>query len=147
MPDLRLEVVNESNPQYTQHHIKARDKDISRYCLVPGDHIRGKKIAERLEGVRLLSSTRAIFVYSGAYKGIPMTVCSTGMGGPQAAIAIEELGRMGADTFIRVGSSGGIQDDIGVGDIVIATATYRDGGTSYKYLPGPFPAVAVCTLT
>lgn len=142
MPDLRLEVVEKSGAQYTQHHIKAPAEAISGYCLIPGDHIRGKKIAERLQGVELLSSTRGIFVYSGTYGDVFMTVCSTGMGGPQVAIAMEELGRMGAHTFIRVGSSGGIQDEIGVGDIVVATATYRDGGTSYKYLPGPFPAVA-----
>lgn len=140
--ELRLEVQNVSGPQYTQHHIKALDRDIARYCLVPGDHVRGRKIAERLDGVRQVSATRGIFVYTGTYGGVRMTVCSTGMGGPQAAIAVEELGRMGADTFIRVGSSGGLQADIGVGDVAIATATYRDGGTSYKYLPGPFPAVA-----
>lgn len=142
MAELRLEVTNEAGPQYTQHHIKALDKDISRYVFIPGDHIRGKKIAERLDGVRLLSSTRAIFVYSGTYKGIPMTVCSTGMGGPQVAIAMEELGRMGADTFIRVGSCGAMQPDMGVGDIVIATATVRDGGTGDNYLPKKFPAAA-----
>ncbi len=140
--ELRLEILNVGGPEYTQHHIKARDEDIARYCFVPGDHIRGRKIAERLDDVRQVSATRGMFAFTGWYGGVRMTVCSTGMGGPQAAIAIEELGRMGADTFIRVGSSGGLQENIGVGDIAIATATYRDGGTSYKYLPGPFPAVA-----
>lgn len=140
--ELRLEVKNVGGPQYTQHHIKALEEDIARYCFIPGDHIRGKKIAERLDGVRQVSATRGMFVHTGTYGGVRMTVCSTGMGGPQAAIAVEELGRLGADTFIRVGSAGGLQDNIGVGDVAIATATYRDGGTSYKYLPGPFPAVA-----
>lgn len=142
MSELKLEVVNQSGPQYTQHHIKALDKDIARYCFIPGDHVRGRKIAERLDKVRQVSATRGMFVFTGFYSGVEMTVCSTGMGGPQVAIAMEELGRMGADTFIRVGSAGGFQDNIGVGDIAIATATYRDGGTSYKYLPGPFPAAA-----
>jgi len=141
-PELKLEVLNVGGPEYTQHHIKARDEDIARYCFIPGDHIRGRKIAERLEDVRQVSATRGMFVHTGYYGGVRMTVCSTGMGGPQVAIAMEELGRMGADTFIRVGSAGGLQDNIGVGDIAIATATYRDGGTSYKFLPGPFPAVA-----
>ncbi len=146
-PELKLEVMNVGGPQFTQHHIKALEDDIARYCFVPGDHIRGRKIAERLDDVRQVSATRGMFVYTGTFGGVRMTVCSTGMGGPQAAIAVEELGRLGADTFIRVGSAGGLQDDIGVGDIAIATATYRDGGTSYKYLPGPFPAVADFSVT
>lgn len=128
--------------EFSQHHIKARDEDIARYCFIPGDHVRGRKMAERLEGMRLVADTRGYYVYTGTYKGIPMTVCSTGMGGPQVAIAIEELANMGADTFIRIGSAGGVAEHTGVGDIVIATAAYRGGGTADEYLPKPFPAVA-----
>jgi len=140
--EIKLSVENKSTSEYTQHQIKCHDEDITKYCLIPGDHIRGKKIAEQMDDVRLLSSTRAIFVYIGTYKGIPMNICSTGMGGPQVAIAMEELANMGADTFIRVGSCGAMQDDMGVGDIVIATATNREGGTSHNYLPVSFPAVS-----
>jgi DeoD family purine-nucleoside phosphorylase len=140
--ELKMIVENKGGPDYTQHHIKAYNKDITRYCFIPGDHVRGKKIAEQMDNPVLLSGTRGIFVYSGTYKGIPMNVCSTGMGGPQVAIAMEELANMGVDTFIRVGSCGAMQDDMGVGDVVIATATNREGGTSYNYLPGSFPAVA-----
>ncbi|MGI6632548.1 MAG: nucleoside phosphorylase [Bacillota bacterium] len=133
--------------EFTQHHIKARDEDIARYCLIPGDHVRGRKIADRLDGMRLVSDTRGYFVYTGTYEGVPVTVCSTGMGGPAVAIAMEELGNMGADTFIRLGSSGGLDERTGVGDIVIATACYRGGGTGDEYLPKPFPAVADFEVT
>lgn len=126
---------------YPEHHIKARVGDVSRYCLIPGDHVRGRKIAERLDDVRLVSETRGYYVYSGFHRGIPVTVCSTGIGGPQVAIAMEELGNLGADTFIRLGSAGGIDESTGVGDVVIATGAYRGGGTGDEYLPKPFPAV------
>ncbi len=133
--------------EFTQHHIKAKGEDIARYCLIPGDHDRGRKIASRLVGQRLVSETRGYRVYRGTFMGIPVTVCSTGMGGPQVAIAMEELGNMGADTFIRLGSSGGLDPRTGVGDIVIATASYRGGGTGDEYLPKPFPAVADFAVT
>lgn len=128
--------------EFSQHHIKARDEDIARYCFIPGSHARGRKMAGKLDGMRLVADTRGYYVYTGTYKGVPMTVCSTGMGGPQAAIAIEELANMGADTFVRIGSAGGVAEHTGVGDIVIGTAAYRGGGTADEYLPKPFPAVA-----
>lgn len=133
--------------EFTQHHIKARNDDIARYCFIPGDHVRGRKIVARLDGCRLVSETRGYLVHTGTFRGVPVTVCSTGMGGPQVAIAMEELGNMGADTFIRLGSSGGISPQTGVGDIVIATASYRGGGTGDEYLPKPFPAVAHFQVT
>jgi uridine phosphorylase len=126
---------------FTQHHIKALDKDIAGYCLIPGDHVRGKKIAQKLDNMRHISSSRGYQVYSGFFRDLMVTVCSTGMGGPQVAIAIEELANMGAHTFIRLGSAGGLNERVGVGDIVIATGAYRGGGTADEYLPKPFPAV------
>ncbi len=127
---------------FTQHHIKAHAKDIAGYCFIPGDHVRGKKIAQRLEDAKIVSDTRGYYVYTGTYRGERMTVCSTGMGGPQVAIAMEELGNMGVHTFIRLGSAGGLDERTGVGDILIATASYRGGGTGDEYLPKAFPAVA-----
>ncbi len=132
---------------FTQHHIKALDADIAGYCFIPGDHVRGKKIADRLDDARLVSDTRGYLVYSGTYKGERMTVCSTGMGGPQVAIAMEELGNMGVHTFLRLGSAGGLDDRTGVGDIVVATASFRGGGTGDEYLPKAFPAVADFQVT
>ena len=133
--------------QFTQHHIKARNQDIAGYCFIPGDHVRGKKIASRLEGARLIADTRGYFVYLGLHKGVRVSVCSTGMGGPQVAIAMEELANMGVHTFVRLGSAGGLDDRTGVGDIVIATGSYRGGGTADEYLPKGFPAVADFEVT
>ncbi len=123
-----------------EFHIRCEPKDIARYVFVPGDHARAKKIADHFDNVRLVSDSRGYVVYTGTVDGIPMTVSSTGMGGPQAAICIEELGHMGADTFIRVGSCGTLQDYVNVGDVIIATGVYRGAATGNRYLPPAFPA-------
>ena len=127
--------------RFAQHHIKVRRSDLSRYVLIPGSHLRGRLIAEQLDDCRVVSATRGYYLYSGTYKGLHLTVCSTGMGGPAAAIAMEELGAMGCDTFLRVGSAGAIARNLGVGDIAVATACVRGGGTANQYLPAHFPAV------
>lgn len=124
-----------------EFHIKCEPEDIGRYVFCPGDQRRAKRIADSFEDVKLVSEERGIMVYTGSYKGVRMTSCGTGMGGPVVAIAIEELANMGADTFIRVGSCGVFQDHQQPGDIIVATGTVRAGGTSRKYLPIEFPAV------
>lgn len=123
-----------------EFHIRCEAEEISRYVFVPGSHDRAKKIADHFDQARLVSDSRGYLVYTGAVDGITMTVSSTGMGGPQIAIGIEELGHMGADTFIRVGSCGTFQDDIDVGDLIIPTGVYRGGATANRYLPPAFPA-------
>lgn len=127
---------------YTEHHIKAAMGDIAPICLIPGHEGRGIRIAKRLTDCRVVARSRGYLVHTGTYRDIPVTVCSTGMGGPQAAIAVEELGRLGGRVFIRLGSAGGIDPRTKVGDIVIATSAYRGGGTADEYLPKEFPAVA-----
>ena len=122
-------------------HIKCDPDDISRFVFCPGDQARAKKIADHLDGARLISDSRGYAVYGGTYKGVYMTSCGTGMGGPTVAIALEELAHMGADTFIRVGSCGVFQEGQGPGDVIVATGTYRAGGTANAYLPLAFPAV------
>lgn len=124
-----------------EFHIHCDAKDIARYVFVPGDHERAKKIAARFDHARLVSDTRGYLVFTGTVDGIPMTVASTGMGGPQAAICFEELGHMGADTFIRVGSCGTLQDDVPCGAVIVPTGVYRGGATGNQYLPPAFPAV------
>jgi uridine phosphorylase len=89
----------------------------------------------------LVTDSRGYAVYSGTYEGVFMTVCGTGMGGPTVAIALEELAHLGADTFIRVGSCGVFQEGQGVGDLIIASGTFRAGGTANAFLPPAFPAV------
>ena len=124
-----------------EFHIKSEPDQIARYVFCPGDQHRAKRIAEEFDDAVLVSSERGIMVYSGTYKGIPMTSCGTGMGGPVVAICIEELANLGADTFIRVGSCGVFQDHQEPGDIIIASGTIRAGGTALSYLPLAFPAV------
>ncbi len=106
-------------------HIKCDEKEISRYVFAPGDQVRAKKIAEHFDQYHLVTESRGYIVYSGTYKGISMTVCGTGMGGPVVAIGIEELAHMGADTFIRVGSCGVFQKGQKTGDVVIASGAVR----------------------
>ena len=122
-------------------HIKCDPKEISRYIFCPGDQKRAKKIADMFDTSHLVTESRGYIVYSGEYKGVFMTVCGTGMGGPAVAIGVEELAHMGADTFIRVGSCGVFQDGQKPGDVIAASGTVRAGGTANSYLPPIYPAV------
>lgn len=124
-----------------EFHIPCDPDDIARYVLCPGDQARARRIAERLDGARLVVDNRGYLVFSGSHHDIPVTVCGTGMGGPVVAIAVEELAHMGADTFIRVGSCGVLQEGHGPGDVIIANGAVRGGGTGDAYLPGEHPAV------
>lgn len=133
--------------RFTQHHVKVREADLSRYLFIPGSHLRGRRMAEMLDQARVIGVVRGYWLYTGYWKGVRMSICSTGMGGPVVGIAMEELARLGADTFIRVGSAGTVQEQMGVGDVVVATATCRVGGTSYNYLPPIYPAVAHFDVT
>jgi uridine phosphorylase len=123
-----------------EFHILCDPKDIAPYVFVPGDPARAKKIADHFENPRFITDSRGYYVYTGTVEGIPMTACSTGMGGPQVAIGVEELAHMGAHTFIRVGSCGVLQDNLTVGDVIIATGVVRGGATANRYLPPAFPA-------
>jgi uridine phosphorylase len=122
-------------------HIKCDPKEISRYIFCPGDQQRAKKIADQFDASHLVTESRGYTVYSGEYKGVFMTVCGTGMGGPAVAIAVEELAHMGGDTFLRIGSCGVFQEGQKPGDVIAASGTVRAGGTSLAYLPLTFPAV------
>jgi len=122
-------------------HIKCDPNEISRYIFCPGDQKRAKKIADQFDTAHLVTESRGYTVYSGEYKGVFMTVCGTGMGGPAVAIGLEELAHMGGDTFIRVGSCGVFQEGQKPGDVIAASGTVRLGGTGNAYLPPAFPAV------
>ncbi|MDO9546317.1 MAG: nucleoside phosphorylase [Pelolinea sp.] len=127
-------------------HIKCDPKEIARYVFTPGDQARAEKIAKNFDSYHLVTQSRGYTVYSGEYKGVPMTACGMGMGGPTLAIGMQELANMGADTFIRVGSCGVFQKDQKTGDVIIATGTVREGGTGNAYLPINFPAVATFSV-
>ena len=113
-------------------HLKTRKGDIGRYVVLPGDPGRVPKIAGKLDGAKLIASNREYTVYTGYLDGEKVSVCSTGIGGPSAAIAVEELVMCGADTFIRVGTSGGIDLKVSGGDLLIASAAIRSEGTSHE---------------
>lgn len=130
-----------------QKHIRCRYGDLARYVLVPGDLGRARRIAERFDESRLVAENREYILYTGSYKGIPVSVCSTGIGGPSASIAVEELIKIGADTFIRVGSAGARQPDIPIGEVIVVTGAYRGEGTSADYVPLPYPALADLDVT
>ena len=123
-------------------HIRCRQGDVAPYVITPGDPGRVKRIAECMDNAQFIVENREYTVYSGSYKGAPITVCSSGIGGPAASIAFEELIKLGAKVFIRVGSAGGRQSDIAIGTPVVITASFRGEGTSKAYLPVEFPAVA-----
>jgi uridine phosphorylase len=125
-----------------QHHVALRRGDVGRYVLLPGDPGRCERIASRFDAPRLVARNREYETWTGALGGVPVSVTSTGIGCPSSAIAVEELVRCGADTFIRVGTSGGMQPGMVTGELAIVTAAIRDEGTSSHYLPMEFPAVA-----
>ncbi len=125
-----------------QYHIGLKEGDAGEYVILPGDPKRCKKIAEYLDDAKLVADSREFVTYTGLLDGERVSVTSTGIGGASAAIALEELVNVGAKTFIRVGTCGGMQLDIKGGDIVIATGAIRMEGTSREYAPIEFPAVA-----
>ncbi len=125
-----------------QYHLGIKEGDVGKYVIMPGDPKRCAKIAEHFDDAKLIADQREYTTYSGYLDGVKVSVTSTGIGGPSAAIAMEELVRCGADTFVRIGTCGGIQTDVLSGDLVIATGAVRMEGTSREYAPIEFPAVA-----
>ena len=125
-----------------QKHIRCVPGDVARCVLLPGDPARARRIAAEMDEARLIAENREFVVFSGMTNGVPVSVCSTGIGGSSAAIALEELRNVGAEVFIRVGSAGGRRKDIPIGSLVVVTAAYRGDGVSDEYLPLGFPAVA-----
>ena len=124
-----------------QYHINVAEGEIGKYCILPGDPGRCEKIAAFFDEPYHVSTNREYNIWNGKLCGETVTVCSTGIGGPSTAIAVEELAACGATTFIRVGTCGGISLDVRAGDVVIATGAVRQDGTSHEYAPPEFPAV------
>lgn len=130
-----------------QFHIKCKEGDVGRYVIVPGDPGRCEKIAKYFDDAKHVAQNREFNIYTGYLDGEKVSVCSTGIGGPSASIAIEELHNIGADTFIRIGTCGGIDLDVQAGDIVIATGAIRYEHTSLEYAPIEYPAVPDFDIT
>ena len=125
-----------------QHHIHLKAGDVGGYVLLPGDPGRCELIARYFDEPKFVAQNREYVTYTGYLLGEKVSVTSTGIGCPSTAIAVEELIAVGAHTFVRVGTSGGIQPGTNAGDVAIVTGAIRDEGTSLHYMPVEFPAVA-----
>lgn len=124
-----------------QYHIHCVEGDVGRYVILPGDPGRCESIAALFDNPVHIGMNREYNIYTGCLLGEKVSVCSTGIGGPSASIAMEELHNIGADTFIRTGTCGGIDLNVQSGDIVVATGAVRFEHTSCEYAPIEFPAV------
>lgn len=129
------------------YHIGFDGGHNARYAILPGDPGRVKSIAKHLDNAEFLAQNREYTTYIGELCGEKVIVMSTGMGGPSTAIGVEELYRTGVDTFIRVGTCGGMQLEVSGGDLVVATGSVRMEGTTKEYVPIEFPAVPDINVT
>ncbi|GAA0486688.1 nucleoside phosphorylase [Salinibacillus aidingensis] len=125
-----------------QPHLQLTEEIQAKYALLPGDPKRVDQVKKHFHNVKELAFNREYKSIIGEYKGIPVLVVSTGIGGPSAGIAVEELANIGVTTLIRVGSSGSMQNHIHLGDLIVATGAVRDEGTTNAYIEAGFPAVA-----
>jgi uridine phosphorylase len=130
-----------------QYHIALSAGEIPPYVLLPGDPGRVALIAKLWDKAEHVVTNREYCTWRGSVGGMPIACVSTGIGGPAAAIAIEELHKIGCHTFIRVGTCGSLQPGVDVGDLVVTTATVREDGTSVQYVPLSYPAVADLDVT
>lgn len=124
-----------------QYHTLLNEEMIGKYVILPGDPKRCAKIAKYFDDPVLVADNREYCTYTGTINGTKVSVCSTGIGGPSASIAIEELVACGAHTFIRIGTCGGMRMDVMGGDVAISTGSIRQEGTTREYCPIEFPAV------
>ena len=136
-----------SNSENRQYHIALKQGQTGRYAILPGDPGRVEEIAQHLKNPVFIAENREYKTFSGEIAGERVCVTSTGIGGPSAAIAIEELVKCGVDTFIRVGTCGGMQPHVLPGDVIIASAAIRAEGTSAEYLPCGYPSCADFDIT
>src|SRR5512138_2639911 len=125
-----------------QYHIGLSTGDVSPYVLLPGDPARVPMIAKLWDKREHVATNREYCTWRGTVGGLPIACTSTGIGCPSAAIALEELIKIGCHTFIRVGTCGSLQPGVGIGDLAITTATVREEGTTQQYVPLAYPAVA-----
>lgn len=130
-----------------QYHTAVSPGDVGEYVLLPGDPARSDMVAAFLDDAKLIANNREHRTFTGYYKGIQVSVTSTGMGCPSAAIAAEELIKAGATALIRIGSSAALDPRIRIGDLMVSVASMKNEGTSRFYVPDRFPAVPDYELT
>ena len=137
--------VTEANiPQYLT---TIRPGTVGEYVLLPGDPARSDRVAKYLDNAELVANNREHRTFTGYYKGLKVSVCSTGMGCPSASIATEELIHLGCKAFIRIGSTAAIKPGIRIGDLIVSTGAMKNEGTSKFYVPDSFPAIPDFDLT
>jgi len=124
-----------------RYHIRVKEGDVGKYVILPGDRGRVKRIAKYLENAQVVGDNREYFTMTGTIAGEKVSVMSTGMGAPCVSIGVEELKTLGVETYIRIGTTGALQNGIKLGDSIIPTGAIRDDGTMDFYLPKAFPAV------
>ncbi|SFS68272.1 nucleoside phosphorylase [Halostagnicola kamekurae] len=125
----------------TQPHLLVDEGDLTDIALIPGDPGRVDRIASHCDDAETIAQNREYKVVNASYEGRELTICSTGIGCPSAAIAIEELANVGVETFVRVGTTGALQSDIEIGDMIVATGAAKNEGTSKRYEAVEYPAV------
>jgi uridine phosphorylase len=130
------------DPSDHQYHLDIAPGDVAGTVLLPGDPDRVDVVTDRWDDAEPVADHREYRTATGSYAGVPLSVTSTGIGSPSAAIAVEELARVGVETFVRVGSCGALHPDVAVGDLVITTGAVRGEGTSEEYVRTDYPAVA-----
>ncbi len=130
-----------------EYHIGLKKGDIGKYVLLPGDPGRVKKIANYFDEAEEIAYNREFRTYRGTVDGIKVSATSTGIGCPSTAICVEELAKVGAEVFIRIGTAGSLQKEVDLGDVVISTGAIREEGTTRQYVPLSFPAVANIEVT
>lgn len=130
-----------------QYHVHLKPGDVGKYVLLPGDPARSDRVAQYLDDPQLVANNREHRTFTGYYKGVQVSVTSTGMGCPSAAIAAEELINVGAECLIRIGSTGALQPELKIGDLLVSTGSMKNEGTSKFYVPDQFPAVPDFELT
>ena len=125
-----------------QYHINCKVGDLSKYLLVPGDPKRVEKIANYWDEAKEITHHREFRSFTGKYKNVKLSAISSGIGPSSMAIVVNEAANIGVENFIRVGSTGAIQENIECGDLIISTAAVRLDGTSQDYIRLEYPAVA-----
>lgn len=125
-----------------QYHLRVGPGDMASAVLLPGDPGRVPVLASAWDEAATVAEHREYRSMRGSYRGVPISACSTGIGGPSTEIALNELAEVGCDTFLRLGTTGGLQEPIRCGDVIISTGAIRWEGASLAYAPPEYPASA-----
>ncbi|NWF95075.1 MAG: uridine phosphorylase [Candidatus Thorarchaeota archaeon] len=142
MPDDTVSATKPTSGDRKQYHLELREGDVASVVLLPGDPQRVERISSMWDSRRELAVHRQFVTHTGTYRGAAVSACSTGIGGPGTAIAVEELANVGARDFIRVGSCATLKEQIELGDLIITTGAVRLEGTSKQYVRSEYPASA-----